>query len=252
MSYNIQHHIIKAVLADPSSIFSLRYITQFTETADELSHETFLGVTLPFSMSTYVTILLVGSQFTSIVSFLVSRNIRLARQRVWDQTVASRGKGPDFWQPYVEEWDSPPVVNERWARVNRIFTMWFWRVIIQKVILLPLALYPFVGTFISAAFRAMSTAQYLHKPYFIAKKMTPNQEAVFIEERKWDYRMFGFVAALLEGLPIIGLVFTVSNGIGAAMWAHDLEKRQHYVAVKRQPRCASGAAYSSGFEAAQR
>jgi hypothetical protein len=31
---------------------------------------------------------------------------------------------------------------------------------------------------------------------------------------------FGFVAALLERLPIIGLVFSVSNRIGAAMWAH--------------------------------
>jgi hypothetical protein len=68
--------------------------------------------------------------------------------------------------------------------------------------------------------------------------MTAHQEAVFVEERKWDYRsmndisllaclltlrsVFGFVAALLEGLPIVGLVFTVSNRIGAAMWAHGM------------------------------
>jgi len=32
--------------------------------------------------------------------------------------------------------------------------------------------------------------------------------------------VFGFAAALLEGLPIIGLIFTISNRIGAAMWAH--------------------------------
>jgi hypothetical protein len=31
---------------------------------------------------------------------------------------------------------------------------------------------------------------------------------------------FGFVVTLLEGLPVIGLVFTLSNRIGAAMWAH--------------------------------
>jgi hypothetical protein len=109
--------------------------------------------------------------------------------------------------------------------------------------------------------------------------MTAHQEAVFIEERKWDYRsihdisllaclltsrsVFGFVAALLEGLPIIGLVFTVSNRIGAAMWAHgmfvhllfalicpmsssDLEKRQHYVAAQR-----GITSRSTGFEAVQ-
>lgn len=111
--------------------------------------------------------------------------------------------------------------------------------------------------------------------------MTAHQEAVFIEERKWDYRsmhdisllvclltsrsVFGFVAALLEGLPIVGLIFTVSNRIGAAMWAHgmfvhrfspscifmsssDLEKRQHYVAAQRR---TSIAGHSTGFEAVQ-
>ena len=31
---------------------------------------------------------------------------------------------------------------------------------------------------------------------------------------------FGFTAALLEGLPLVGLIFTISNRIGAAMWAH--------------------------------
>jgi len=35
-------------------------------------------------------------------------------------------------------------------------------------------------------------------------------------------KVFGFAAALLEGLPIIGLMFTISNRIGAAMWAHGL------------------------------
>jgi len=42
--------------------------------------------------------------------------------------------------------------------------------------------------------------------------------------------VFGFAAALLEGLPFVGLIFTISNRIGACMWAHDLEKRQHFVA----------------------
>jgi hypothetical protein len=38
---------------------------------------------------------------------------------------------------------------------------------------------------------------------------------------------FGMAASALESLPIIGLGFSVSNRIGAAMWAFDLEKRQH-------------------------
>ena len=71
---------------------------------------------------------------------------------------------------------------------------------------------------------------------------------------------FGFTAALLEGLPLVGLIFTVSNRIGAAMWAHgergnihllpsrlkawlpDLEKRQHYVAAVKAGLAPTGSA----------
>ena len=62
------------------------------------------------------TIVILSSQLTFILKFFLSRNLRIARERAWDQTIASRGKGPAFWQPYVEEWDVPPVVDvSQWA-----------------------------------------------------------------------------------------------------------------------------------------
>ena len=70
-------------------------------------------------------------------------------------------------------------------------------------------------------------ARILHKPYFAVKRMTPMQEELFIVERLIEFRSFGFVAALFERVPLIGIVFSISNRIGAAMWAHDLEKQQH-------------------------
>jgi hypothetical protein len=68
----------------------------------------------------------VASQITYILRFFLSRNIRIARDRAWNQTVASRGKGPDFWQPYVEEWENPPSVslNSKMNQfVNRRFSL---------------------------------------------------------------------------------------------------------------------------------
>lgn len=70
-------------------------------------------------------------------------------------------------------------------------------------------------------------ARTLHRPYFRKKMMTSVEEELFIVERLIEFRMFGFAAALLERLPFIGIIFSISNRIGAAMWAHDLEKRQH-------------------------
>ncbi len=62
---------------------------------------------------------LLSSQITLLLKFFLSRNLRIARERAWDQTVASRGKGPEFWQPYIEEWDVPPVVDVgRWAGLD--------------------------------------------------------------------------------------------------------------------------------------
>jgi hypothetical protein len=33
---------------------------------------------------------------------------------------------------------------------------------------------------------------------------------------------FGFAAALLETLPFVGLIFSISNQVGAAMWAYGM------------------------------
>ena len=80
-----------------------------------------------------MAILLLGAQITSIISFFLSRNIRVARQRAWDQTVASRGKGADFWQPYVEEWDVPPIVDETLSgRMSNKMTIWTAGVVVKK------------------------------------------------------------------------------------------------------------------------
>lgn len=130
-----------------------------------------------------MAILLLGTQITSIITFFLSRNIRIARQRAWDQTVASRGKGPDFWQPYVEEWNVPPTVDEGLGtRVGSAMGIWAVGVVVKKgvymrsrttctadgaiisVLLLPLSLYPFIGTVLAAGLKAMGTAQQLHKP----------------------------------------------------------------------------------------
>ncbi|KAM5539462.1 hypothetical protein V8D89_006914 [Ganoderma adspersum] len=194
-----------------------------------LSRDAIFGFQLPFDIPTYATLFFLSSQISSLIYFFLSRNIRIARERAYEQTIQSRGKGADWWQPYVEEWDNPPLVppKYRWSS----FLAGPLGGMVARLISLPLDFLPFAGMVIAAAFRALGTARYLHEPYYKAKGMTKDQVAVFIEERKWDYRVFGFTAALAERIPIIGLVFSVSNRIGAAMWAHDLEKKQHYVAA---------------------
>ncbi|KAJ7099532.1 hypothetical protein B0H15DRAFT_1002605 [Mycena belliarum] len=222
LSFGIQKKYVEVFLANSPRVTGL-------------SNDTMFGYNIPFNVHTYAAVLLLGSQITYILRFFLSRNIHVARERAWDQTVASRGKGPDFWLPYVEEWAVPPrVAVDTWT--NRMQQRWLGGIgvfIIKNVLLVPFNFYPGVGIVVAAWFKGLGTAHNLHKQYFAAKKMNDKEIAVFMEERKWDYRTFGFTAALLEGLPIVGLIFTISNRVGAAMWAHDLEKRQHFVAASR-------------------
>ncbi|KAK2462459.1 hypothetical protein APHAL10511_005429 [Amanita phalloides] len=199
-----------------------------------LSTDTVFGFKIPFNVHTYAAIVLVGTQITWMLRFFLSKNLRISRERAWTQTVASRGKGTDFWQPYVEEWENPPKVkSKKEMRLQRFLSSGLGLSAV-RVLLLPFDLYPFLGVVIVAWLKALGTAEYLHKPYFQSKKMSQDQIAVFIEERKWDYRVFGFTATLLERIPIIGLMFSISNRVGAAMWAHDLEKIQHFVRLEQE------------------
>ncbi|KAH9889928.1 hypothetical protein C8Q73DRAFT_653332 [Cubamyces lactineus] len=195
-----------------------------------LSRDAIFGIPMPFDLPTYATLFFLSSQVSAIIYFFLSRNIRIARERAYDQTIASRGKGADWWRPYVEEWDNPPRVSGKGWGLGALMSGPIGR-IFSSLLMIPLHAIPFAGMLIAAWFKALGTARYLHQPYFKAKKMSSDQVATFIEERKWDYRSFGFAAALAERLPIVGLIFSISNRIGAAMWAHDLEKRQHYVAA---------------------
>ena len=72
-----------------------------------------------------------ASQVTYILRFFLSRNIRIARDRAWDQTVASRGKGPDFWQPYVEEWENPPSVSLN-SKINQFVNRRFGLFVVKR------------------------------------------------------------------------------------------------------------------------
>jgi hypothetical protein len=96
------------------------------------SHRRGLQLIMPSALD--AALLFVGSQATLILRYFLSQDIRIARERAWDYTVASRGKGPEFWQPYVEEWDSPPQVDEsRMGRLRWMLSGWAGYMIAKSV-----------------------------------------------------------------------------------------------------------------------
>ncbi|KAJ9105463.1 hypothetical protein QFC21_001834 [Naganishia friedmannii] len=161
----------------------------------------------------YTTILFILPQLSYLLNYFIRRNLRLARSRAYDLTVQSRGKPESFWSKgYVEEWEQPPIIqglnNPKGTKGKQ-----------QEGVLSWILWWP--------SQMVIRHSRSLHQPYFQAKGLTPLEVELWLEERKWGYRAFGMAASALESLPIVGLGFSVSNRIGAAMWAFDLEKRQH-------------------------
>lgn len=110
---------------------------------------------------------------------------------------------------------------------------------------------PLLSPLFVSFLRSITTAEYLHQPYFETKGMSPDEIWRWVEERKWAYRgtclsspsppfiyvliwtfipvfswvdwggahptAFGFAASLVESVPIAGLFFSIPNRIGAAM-----------------------------------
>ncbi len=172
-------------------------------------------------------------QVHAIMEFWLRRKLRECRNTAYVQTVRSRGKPADWWGEYVEEFSNPPTQK---AIKDAKKQGWYLklasplvRFIVLKVFLLPIDFVPFFGMALGAALRSLSYGRQLHTSLFEAKRMSPLQIELWITERQTAYRSFGFAAALMERIPLVGMVFSISNRIGAAMWAHDLEKRQQRI-----------------------
>lgn len=159
----------------------------------------------------------------------LKKQLRQFRHTAYADTVASRGKPASWWTPYTEEWQHPPQPNQTlFSRkglahaVKQNLLQWAAR----KAVRILFSSVPLFGFVFYSAFSALQYARITHGPLFEAKHMSPAQVDIWVEERRTSYWLFGFSAQLLERVPFLGMLFSISNRIGAAMWAHDLEKRQ--------------------------
>ena len=169
------------------------------------------------------------NQVDFVFEMNLKKQLRQFRRTAYADTVASRGKPASWWTPYTEEWQHPPQLNQSLLSrkglahaVKHNLLQWAAR----KVVRILFSSVPLFGFVFYSAFSALQYARITHVPLFEAKHMSPAQVDIWVEERRTSYWLFGFSAQLLERVPFLGMLFSISNRIGAAMWAHDLEKRQ--------------------------
>jgi hypothetical protein len=195
-------------------------VTTSADKIDGSQDSRILGFGLP-SLTTFAAMMFVLGQCHTIMEFWMKKKLKVCRNRAYENTVASRGKAQEWWTPYVEEWEDPPYEKAKQGSQKQKLYMRMAtpliRYFILKVALLPLSFIPFLGLVVSAAIRSLSMGRQLHTLLFAQKKMSALQIELWVTERQFQYRSFGLVAALLESIPIIGMVFSISNRVGAAM-----------------------------------
>ncbi|EGG01133.1 uncharacterized protein MELLADRAFT_73039 [Melampsora larici-populina 98AG31] len=155
---------------------------------------------------------------------------RIAVFSIWIGQLKSRNKPNSFWAEYFEEWEIAPVLKAKRRLRKRgwynTLSGPFVRFFVLKVLLIPLHFVPFLNTIIISLLSSLTFSETQLAPYFKSKKMTDLQTSIFITERERELRLLGFIGCLLQRIPLIGMIFSISNRIGIAMYAHDLEKRQ--------------------------
>ncbi|TPX67743.1 hypothetical protein SpCBS45565_g03664 [Spizellomyces sp. 'palustris'] len=96
--------------------------------------------------------------------------------------------------------------------------------IARYLLTLPLNFIPIIGPLIFFVLNGRRTGQAFHAQYFQLKGWTSDQVHSFIESQKGAYTAFGICALLLQLIPLLGVLFTATSTVGAALWACDIEK----------------------------
>ena len=88
----------------------------------------------------------------------------------------------------------------------------------------PLNLIPLFGTLLYVYINGYFYAWSLHCRYFDLIGLSFLQGKDYVEVNRSSYTQFGIVAILLEMIPLVNFVTPISNVIGSALWACDIER----------------------------
>jgi hypothetical protein len=112
-------------------------------------------------------------------------------------------------QGYVEEWASPPTPAQgEVASGHELGPKWiswilWWptMLFLKHYFLIPLSpTLPLISPLFVSFLKSITTAEYLHQPYFETKGMSRDEIWRWVEERKWAYRGMSLSLSLLHSM----------------------------------------------------
>ncbi|KAL8380677.1 hypothetical protein RB595_005110 [Gaeumannomyces hyphopodioides] len=183
-------------------------------------------------LAVFTTVLLVLNESSTITS-LIARNYIMqdALLDTFDGTLVARGATSVVKEGRELQPGSDPI-----GKLGKVLKSPFERfspkAIIRYLIHLPLNFIPVVGTVIFIFLQGRARGQGVHDRYFQLKSWGKERKSAWIQEHAGSYTAFGFVATLLEMVPVASLLFSCTNAVGAALWAADIEAEGTQTAVQ--------------------
>jgi len=117
------------------------------------------------------------------------------------------------------------VIGRLGKILTKPFNKFTFSAIIRYFMYLPLNFVPVIGPVLFLILQSRKFGPAAHARYFQLKGMSKNQRDQWVHDRKAEYTAFGIPAMLLEMIPFVGIFFSFTNTVGAALWAADLEKQ---------------------------
>jgi len=123
----------------------------------------------------------------------------------------------------IDRVERQTISSRTYSCIKSFLTLIIFRVILL-LITSPLNLIPILGTILYIYVNGYYYAWSLHCRYFDLIGLTFSQGKHYVEENRSDYTQFGVVGLFLEMVPFLNLITPITNVIGSALWACDIER----------------------------
>lgn len=177
-------------------------------------------------LAVFTTALLILNE-SSTITGMVSKNylLREAILDTFDGTLVARNSAGVVAQG--RELNSRGDAIQRLGKALKTpFKRFSINELIRYVMYLPLNFIPVIGTAAFILLRGRSRGNMVHDRYFQLKGWPASRKSKWLKDHTGPYTAFGTVATLLEMIPIVSVVFSFTNTVGAALWAADIEAKE--------------------------
>jgi len=215
-----------------TSLIASTVVFAVTAFVTYLPQAAFLSIFTGF-FGPFLALLLVGAESIFLLTFLAKPLfLEPALSQVFDSTLIAKGQislVKDGRTKYGANLKGKGVGSNVGGALVRPFQALSRDGLVKYLVSLPLNFVPVIGTVAFLFINGQRGGPGWHSRFFQLKGFDKSQRTAFVEKRKPEYTAFGMATMLFTFIPIVGLIFSFTNTVGAALWAAEIEAKANII-----------------------